>query len=183
MICCDIPHRPRQDFGLLHIQRVQRIASSAPSSTSSCVRDVSRRSGCAADPNQCLQAECSPPAASCGRAPTTNSFLKTNESQDAELLRFKCASLQLEFMYARSLLGTRDMIEQHPMLNRGAEPVDTGTIRTTLSRRAGSINFADLKKLTNQSEAEEVRGRSYWKVSEAHSAWTADGGSCASAII
>jgi NADPH2:quinone reductase len=37
------------------------------------------------------------------------------------------------------------MIEQHPVLNRVAEPVDTGTIRTTLSRTAGSIDSANLK--------------------------------------
>jgi NADPH:quinone reductase len=80
-------------------------------------------------------------------------------SLDAKLLKGKCASLHWEYMFARSLFGTRDMIEQHHLLNRVAELVDSGVIRTTLSHSAGTINAANLKSAHELIESGRSRGK------------------------
>jgi NADPH:quinone reductase-like Zn-dependent oxidoreductase len=49
-------------------------------------------------------------------------------------------------MFTRSLFNTADMIEQHRILNRLAELVDAGTIRTTASENFGSINAENLRR-------------------------------------
>ena len=78
---------------------------------------------------------------------------------DATLLKRKCASLHWEFMFARSLFGTPDMIEQHRLLNRVAELVDAGVIRTTITVVAGQINAANLKKVHALIESGRARGK------------------------
>lgn len=52
-------------------------------------------------------------------------------SLDAKPLKRKAASLHWEFMFARSLFGTPDMIAQHQLLNEVADRIDAGIIRTT----------------------------------------------------
>jgi len=78
---------------------------------------------------------------------------------DAVPLKRKCASLHWEFMFARSLFGTPDMIEQHRLLNRVAELVDVGVIRTTITDTAGQINAANLKKVHALIESGRARGK------------------------
>jgi NADPH2:quinone reductase len=80
-------------------------------------------------------------------------------SLDAKLLKSKCASLHWEYMFARSAFGTRDMIEQHHLLNRAAELIDSGTIHTTLSHSAGTINAANLKVAHELIESGRGRGK------------------------
>ena len=49
-------------------------------------------------------------------------------------------------MFARAVLQTPDMIEQHKLLNHVAELVDAGKIKTTLTEVFGTINAANLNK-------------------------------------
>ncbi|MEM1061060.1 MAG: zinc-binding alcohol dehydrogenase family protein, partial [Planctomycetota bacterium] len=56
---------------------------------------------------------------------------------DISLLKKKSVSLHWEFMFARPLFGTPDMIEQHRLLNRVADLVDAGRLRTTANRDGG----------------------------------------------
>lgn len=79
---------------------------------------------------------------------------------DATLLKSKCASLHWEFMFARSLYGTADMIEQHHLLNEIANLVDAGRVRTTLAKPHGAINAANLREAHRQIET----GRSIGKI-------------------
>ena len=51
-----------------------------------------------------------------------------------EAMKMKAASLHWEFMYARSMFQTPDMIEQHKLLSWVAEEIDAGRIRTTVSQ-------------------------------------------------
>jgi zinc-binding alcohol dehydrogenase family protein len=65
---------------------------------------------------------------------------------DVRKLKRKSASLHWEFMFTRPMFATADMVEQNRLLNRMAELVDQGTIKTTLAEHFGTINAANLKR-------------------------------------
>ncbi|HXV28825.1 MAG TPA: zinc-binding alcohol dehydrogenase family protein [Sinorhizobium sp.] len=71
----------------------------------------------------------------------------------------KSVSTHWEMMFARSLFETPDMIEQHKLLNRVAELVDAGRIRTTLTETLGPIDAATLKKAHQMIETGRARGK------------------------
>lgn len=81
-------------------------------------------------------------------------------SLDANPLKRKAASLHWEFMFARPLFQTPDMIVQHMLLNEVSELVDAGVIRTTLGEHLGTINAANLRKAHALIET----GRSHGKI-------------------
>jgi len=74
----------------------------------------------------------------------------TIDNTDAEMpmadMKIKCASLHWEFMFARSMFKTDDMIEQHKLLNHVAQRVDDGSLITTVSETLTPINAANLRK-------------------------------------
>ncbi|MGN7752344.1 zinc-binding alcohol dehydrogenase family protein [Sinorhizobium sp. 22678] len=71
----------------------------------------------------------------------------------------KSVSIHWEMMFARPLFGTPDMIEQHNLLNRVAELVDGGKIRTTLTETLGPIDAATLRKAHQMIETGRTRGK------------------------
>jgi NADPH:quinone reductase-like Zn-dependent oxidoreductase len=71
----------------------------------------------------------------------------------------KAISLHWELMFTRSLFNTADMIEQHHILNRLAELVDAGTIRTTANENFGSINAENLRRAHALIESGTARGK------------------------
>jgi NADPH2:quinone reductase len=81
------------------------------------------------------------------------------KSLDAKPLKRKCASLHWEFMFARSLYTTPDIIAQHLLLNEVSELVDAGVIRTTLGDNLGTINAENLKKAHALLESGRSRGK------------------------
>lgn len=81
------------------------------------------------------------------------------DSLDVLKLKPKCLSLHWEFMFARSLYQTPDMIEQSRLLNRVAELVDKGTLKTTLGEHFGTINAANLLKAHRLLESHKARGK------------------------
>lgn len=81
------------------------------------------------------------------------------ENLDIRALKQKSLSLHWEFMYTRSLFGTADMIEQHNLLNRVAELIDAGQLRTTLGEHFGTINAANLRKAHALLESGKARGK------------------------
>jgi len=78
---------------------------------------------------------------------------------DATPLKHKAASLHWEFMFARALFETRDMIAQYHLLNEVSDLVDAGVIRTTLAESFGAINAANLKKAHALIESGRSRGK------------------------
>jgi NADPH:quinone reductase len=81
------------------------------------------------------------------------------KSLDAVPLKQKAASLHWEFMFARALFNTPDILEQHKLLNQVAELVDTGVIRTTADNELGAINATNLKKAHALIESGRSRGK------------------------
>jgi NADPH2:quinone reductase len=78
---------------------------------------------------------------------------------DVNPLKRKAASLHWEFMFARSLFHTDDMIEQHRLLNAVADLVEAGDLRTTLSEVLTPINAANLIKAHAAIESGRTRGK------------------------
>ncbi|MED7670903.1 zinc-binding alcohol dehydrogenase family protein [Pseudomonas moraviensis subsp. stanleyae] len=81
------------------------------------------------------------------------------KSLDISLLKRKSLSLHWEFMYTRSLFETPDMIEQHKLLNRVAELIDAGTLKTTLGEHFGVIKAANLRRAHELLESGKAKGK------------------------
>ncbi|MEK8081215.1 zinc-binding alcohol dehydrogenase family protein [Pseudomonas sp. XK-1] len=78
---------------------------------------------------------------------------------DIMQLKRKSLSLHWELMFTRSLFETADMIEQHRLLQRVAELVDAGTLKTTLGEHFGSINAANLRRAHTLLESGTAKGK------------------------
>ena len=78
---------------------------------------------------------------------------------DITKLKRKSLSLHWEFMYTRSLFQTQDMIEQHHLLNRVAELIDAGTLRTTVGEHFGAINASNLRRAHALLESGKAKGK------------------------
>ena len=78
---------------------------------------------------------------------------------DARLLKRKSASLHWEFMFARPLHQTPDMIAQHELLNQAARLIDQGRLRTTLGEHYGTINAANLRRAHAFIESGRAQGK------------------------
>ena len=81
------------------------------------------------------------------------------DSLDITQLKSKSASFHWEFMFARSLYQTADMAEQGKLLNRVAELMDAGALRTTLGEHYGKINAANLLRAHELLESDKSRGK------------------------
>lgn len=78
---------------------------------------------------------------------------------DVTKLKRKSLSLHWEFMYTRSLFETADMQAQHTLLNRVAELIDAGTLKTTLGEHFGPINAANLRRAHTLLESGAAKGK------------------------
>ncbi|MDP9510210.1 zinc-binding alcohol dehydrogenase family protein [Pseudomonas protegens] len=81
------------------------------------------------------------------------------KSLDVTKLKRKSLSLHWEFMYTRSLFETADMQEQHVLLNKVAELIDAGTLRTTVGEHFGQINAANLRRAHALLESGTAKGK------------------------
>jgi zinc-binding alcohol dehydrogenase family protein len=80
-------------------------------------------------------------------------------SLDATKLKRKSLSLHWELMFTRSLFETADMERQHMLLNRVADLIDEGVLRTTLGEHFGNINAANLRRAHARIESNRTRGK------------------------
>lgn len=78
---------------------------------------------------------------------------------DIKLFKRKSLSIHWEFMFTRPLFATADMIAQHDLLNRVAELVDQGILKSTMADSLGAINAANLKKAHALLESGKARGK------------------------
>jgi NADPH:quinone reductase len=78
---------------------------------------------------------------------------------DVSTLIRKSGTLHTEYMFARGMLHTATMEEQHLILEAVAHLVDNGTLRTTMTANYGTINAANLKRAHAAIEAGSVRGK------------------------
>ena len=78
---------------------------------------------------------------------------------DVVKLKRKSLSLHWEFMYTRSLFETPDMLEQHKLLNRVADLIDAGTLKTTVGEHFGQINAVNLRRAHALLESGAAKGK------------------------
>ncbi|MEM7171689.1 MAG: zinc-binding alcohol dehydrogenase family protein [Pseudomonadota bacterium] len=74
-------------------------------------------------------------------------------------MKMKGASLHWEFMFARPMHQTSDVIEQHELLTWVADEIDAGRIRTTVSQVLSPINAANLREAHRLIEAGSAKGK------------------------
>jgi len=74
-------------------------------------------------------------------------------------MKMKAASLHWEFMFARSMHKTSDMIEQHKLLTHVATQIDKGIIRTTVSDILTPINAENIRKAHARIETGMAKGK------------------------
>jgi len=78
---------------------------------------------------------------------------------DVMPMKRKALSLHWELMFTRSLFQTPDMIKQHELLERVAELIDSGVLRTTLGEHYGAINAANLIRAHELIESGTAKGK------------------------
>jgi zinc-binding alcohol dehydrogenase family protein len=80
-------------------------------------------------------------------------------SFDITQLKTKSLSLHWEFMFARAMHQSADMIAQSRLLNRVSELVDQGRIQTTTGKYLGLINAANLRTAHAELESGSSIGK------------------------
>ena len=74
-------------------------------------------------------------------------------------MKMKAASLHWEFMFARAMFETPDMIEQHKLLTYVANEIDAGRIRTTLDTVLSPINAENIRAAHALIETGQAKGK------------------------
>ena len=74
-------------------------------------------------------------------------------------MKTKAASLHWEFMFARAMHQTPDMMEQHKLLTYVAKEIDVGHIRTTVSQVLSPINAANMREAHRLVETGAAKGK------------------------
>lgn len=83
----------------------------------------------------------------------------TNLPMPMDKMKMKAASLHWEFMFARAMFQTPDMIEQHKLLTHVAGEIDAGRIRTTLDTVLSPINAENMRKAHALVETGTAKGK------------------------
>jgi len=71
----------------------------------------------------------------------------------------KAVSVHWEMMFTRPMFATPDMQAQHTLLDRVAQLVDEGQLRSTLAERYGRINAHNLRRAHALIESGQARGK------------------------
>lgn len=74
-------------------------------------------------------------------------------------MKMKAATLHWEFMFARAMFETPDMIEQHHLLTYVAQEIDAGRIRTTLNKVLSPINAENIRAAHALIETGTAKGK------------------------
>jgi NADPH:quinone reductase len=76
-----------------------------------------------------------------------------------EMMKTKAAALHWEFMFARAMHQTPDMIEQHRLLTFVADEIDAGRLRTMVAEVLSPIDAATLREAHRRIETGATRGK------------------------
>jgi alcohol dehydrogenase len=87
------------------------------------------------------------------------SIVHNTRPLDMDKLFAKCVTWVWEMMFARSMFGTPDMIEQHKLLNEVAALIDAGKLKTTLGEVYGKISAANLARAHAALESRRTIGK------------------------
>lgn len=80
-------------------------------------------------------------------------------SLDMDMLFSKSITFVWELMFTRSMYQTGDMIKQHDLLNKLADLIDNGKLKTTLTERIEPINAKNLRLVHEKMETGRTIGK------------------------
>lgn len=85
----------------------------------------------------------------------------TNSSKplNLDLLKTKSVTFSWELMFTRSIYTTGDIDKQHQILNKIAELLDAGTLKTTLTTTLEGFTVANLKQAHKMQESGKTIGK------------------------
>jgi len=86
-------------------------------------------------------------------------IVETDEKIDVTMLQGKSASLHWELMFTRALFQTDDMDVQNKILNKVADLVDAGTLRTTMTESIDGFSVESLKEAHRRIELGSTIGK------------------------
>lgn len=86
-------------------------------------------------------------------------FIDDPKEMNVMPFKLKAVSTHIELMFTRSLFQTEDMIEQHNILNKVADLIDKGIIKSTLGEHFGQINAENLRKAHALLESGKAKGK------------------------
>lgn len=78
---------------------------------------------------------------------------------DIKKLKQKSLSLHWELMFTRAMFNTWDMQKQHDLLNKVAQLIDEGVLKTTFGDNYGTINATNLKRAHAHLESNTAVGK------------------------
>lgn len=81
------------------------------------------------------------------------------QTLDIASIKLKALTFSWEFMFARSMFQTSDMVKQSELLSRVSELIDDGTLVSTMSNNLGVLNVETLKHAHTLQESGRVIGK------------------------
>ena len=101
-----------------------------------------------------------------GKLPVFNAVIKPfgqivaiDDAKDISSFKSKSVSWHWEFMFARSMHQAPDMVRQHELLNRVADLVDGGELRTTLTETLSPFSADSVRRAHAMIEAGHTIGK------------------------
>jgi zinc-binding alcohol dehydrogenase family protein len=86
-------------------------------------------------------------------------LIEPTTSLDLSNIFNKSASLHTEYVFARSLQQSDNIIEQHNILQTVSRLIDKGILRTTMTTPMGRINATNLRRAHTTIESGSARGK------------------------
>ena len=83
----------------------------------------------------------------------------TDQPMPMDGMKIKAASLHWEFMFARAMHQTPDMIKQHELLGWVSDEIDAGRMRTTVAEILSPINAANMREAHRRLETGQAKGK------------------------
>jgi zinc-binding alcohol dehydrogenase family protein len=87
------------------------------------------------------------------------SIVENKKPLSQDVMKLKAGTFVWELMFTRSMFQTPDMIEQHRLLNRVADWIDKGKIRSTSNQVLSPINAKNLRDAHAQLETGRAIGK------------------------
>lgn len=87
------------------------------------------------------------------------SITGSSEPLPLNILKSKSVSFSWELMYTRSTFQTEDMIEQHHILNKMADLIDSGFIKHTLTQTLEGLTTENFRKAHQMLESGKTIGK------------------------
>lgn len=91
------------------------------------------------------------------------SITRSSKPLNLDILKTKSVTFSWELMYTRSMYGTDDIDQQHEILNKLADLLDAGTIKTTLTTTLEGFTVENLKKAHQMQESGKTIGKTVIK--------------------